>query len=299
MIHKTGWYAGMVLLLAVLLVACGTSGNGGSAATGAQATQTEQAASANGQQAKGEKQELRIGFAPGPYSDQFRQGVQPLLEQKGYRVTVVEFSDWVQPNFALANQDIDANVYQHTIYLQGFNAQHQLDLTGVVQVPTAQMGIYSRKHQSLADVQPKSTVVIPNDPANQARALVLLEQAGWLELKKGVDPVRVSEKDVEKNLLPIKLEVLEAAQAPRALEDADFAVITGNYAIDAGIKLTEALLLEKPIDEHILVVAVRAENKEQPFVQEIIAAYQSPEFKQYILDDEEYRLYALPDYFEE
>ncbi|WP_206514591.1 MetQ/NlpA family ABC transporter substrate-binding protein [Brevibacillus marinus] len=297
--RKKWWHAEMVLLLSVLLVACGTSGNGGSASTGAQGAETQQSASASGQQAEGGNKELRVGFAPGPYSDQFRQGVQPVLEKKGYQVTVVEFSDWVQPNFALANQEIDANVYQHTIYLQGFNAQHHLDLTGVVQVPTAQMGIYSRKHQSLEEVQPGFTVVIPNDPANQARALVLLQQAGWLELKKGVDPVRVSERDVEKNLKQIKLEALEAAQAPRALEDADYAVITGNYAVAAGIKLTEALLLEKPIDDHMLVVAVQTENKDQPFVQDIIAAYQSPEFKKFILDDEEYRLYALPDYIQE
>ncbi|MBX6394357.1 MAG: hypothetical protein IRY98_01350 [Alicyclobacillaceae bacterium] len=277
------WGATVVsLMVAALLAACGTAG-GSSGPAGAP-------------DGGGGKKEIRVGFAPGPYADQFRKGIQPYLEKKGYSVKIVEFSDWVQPNFALANKSIDANVFQNTIYLQGFDQQHHLDLTGVVQVPTAPMGIYSRKHRSLDEVKPGAAVVIPNDPANQARALLLLQQAGWLELKKDVDPVRVSEKDVALNIKQVKLEALEAAQAPRALADADFSVINGNYAISAGIKLTEALLLEKPLDVHINLVVVRTEEKDKPFVKDLVEAYHSPEFKQVILTDPEFAGYALPAY---
>ncbi|MDI3257097.1 MAG: MetQ/NlpA family ABC transporter substrate-binding protein [Kyrpidia sp.] len=281
--HRRTWGTTVVsLVFAAFLAACGNAG-GQSAPSGAPV-------------GEGGKKEIRVGFSPGPYADQFRKGIQPYLEKKGYTIRIMEFSDWIQPNFALANKSIDANVYQHTIYLQGFNQQHHLDLTGVVQVPTAPMGIYSKKHHSLDEVKPGSTVVIPNDPANQARALVLLQQAGWLELKKDADPIRVSEKDVVRNIKQVKLEALEAAQAPRALADADYSVITGNYAISAGIKLTEALLLEKPLDVHILVVAVRTEDKDKPFVKDIVEAYHSPEFKQFILTDPEFAGYALPAY---
>ncbi|MDI3257090.1 MAG: MetQ/NlpA family ABC transporter substrate-binding protein [Kyrpidia sp.] len=274
---KKNWIrlASTFLTTAALLIACSSQGTSPSSGNQPQ-------------------KEIRIGFNPGPYTDLFRKGVQPYLEQKGYTVKILEFSDWVQPNFALANQSIDANVYQHTIYLENFNKQHHLNLIGVVHVPTAPMGIYSSKHRSLNEVKDGMTVSIPNDPTNQARALLLLQKAGWVSVKKNVDPIRVSEHDVEENPKHLKLLPMEAAQLPRSKEDVDYAVITGNFAISSGLKLTDALLLEDMLEAHLNVVAVRSEDRDKPFAKDLVDAYRSSNLKKVLQTDPQFAGYALP-----
>ena len=120
---------------------------------------------------------------------------------------------------------------------------------------------------------------MPNDPTNQARALALLDKFGWIKLKSGFDPIRVSEKDVELNIRKIKLLPLEAAQLPRSLDDTDYSFVNGNFAIASGLKLTEALALEDTHDHYQNLVAVRAEDKDKQFVRDIADAYRSREFK--------------------
>lgn len=226
-----------------------------------------------------EKKELVFGATAGPYSDQIKLGIKPILEKKGYKVKIVEFNDYVQPNLALAQGALDANAFQHVIYLDKFKKEHKLNLSEVVKVPTAPIAIYSKKHRSLNEVKEGATVALPNDPTNQARALALLDKFGWIKLKAGVDPIRVSEKDVEVNIKKIKLLPLEAAQLPRSLDDTDYSFVNGNFAIASGLNLTEALALEDTQDQYQNLVAVRTEDKDKQFVRDIEDAYHSKEFK--------------------
>jgi D-methionine transport system substrate-binding protein len=224
------------------------------------------------------KKDLVIGATAGPYADQVKLGIKPLLEAKGYKVKVVEFNDYIQPNFALAQGDLDANAFQHVVYLTKFASENKLALTELIKVPTAPIAVYSRKHKSLTEVKEGSTVALPNDPTNAARALVVLEQIGWLKLREGYDPIRASEKDVAVNIKKIRLIPLEAAQLPRSLDDTDFSFVNGNFALASGLKLTEALALEKTSPTYQNLVAVRTADKDAPWVKDIADAYRSREF---------------------
>lgn len=225
-----------------------------------------------------EPNELVIGTSAGPYADQVKYGIKPILERQGYKVKVVEFSDYIQPNFALAEGSLDANVFQHSVYLKKFAADHKLALSELVTIPTAPIAIYSRRHRSLDEARAGSTVALPNDPTNQARALVMLEQLGWIRLRPDTDPVKASERDVAANLRGIRLLPLEAAQLPRALQDADYAFVNGNYALASGLKLTDALRTEAISRNYVNLVAVRSGDRDKSFARDLAAAYRSREF---------------------
>lgn len=235
---------------------------------------------------------LVIGATAGPYADQLRQGIAGILSKQGYKVKVVEFHDYVQPNLALAEGSLDANVFQNRVYLRRFAQDHKLDLAAVVPVPTVPMAVYSRKHKSLDAVRAGHTVAVPNDPTNQARALAILGRIGWITLKPGTDPLRVSERDIERNAKGIRIQPLEAAQLPRALDDADYVFVNGNYAIASGLKLGDAVKIEDDIETYMIYVTVRTADRDRPFVRDLVAAYRSPEFDRLI--DERFRDYVKP-----
>jgi len=251
------------------------------------------AAVATNAQAKDPK-EIVIGTSAGPYADQVRLGIKPILEKQGYKVRIVEFNDYIQPNFALAEGALDANVFQHVTYLNSFAAQHKLALAELVKVPTAPIAIYSRRHKSLGNVKSGASVALPNDPTNQARALVMLEQLGWIKLRPGVDPIRASERDVATNIKGIKLLPLESAQLPRSLQDADYAFVNGNYALASGLKLRDALRTEKISPAYANLVAVRAVDRDKPFARDLAAAYKSRAFLD--ITNKHFADYAKTDY---
>ena len=238
--------------------------------------------------------ELVIGTSAGPYADQIRYGIKPILEKQGYKVKLVEFNDYIQPNFALAEGALDANVFQHIIYLTRFAEQHKLPLSELIKIPTAPIAIYSHKHKSLNEVKAGTTVALPNDPTNQARALVMLDQIGWVKLKPGIDPIKASEKDIAQNLKGIKLLPLEAAQLPRSLQDADYAFVNGNFALASGLKLKDALRTETISPSYANLVAVRTADKDKQFAKDIAAAYRSREFL--AVTNQRFADYAKTDY---
>ena len=125
-----------------------------------------------------ESKEIKFGATAGPYSDMLTKAIIPGLEEKGYTVEITEFSDYIQPNNALDNGDIDANLFQHTIYLEDFAKQNNMDLTALITVPTAPMGIYSNSYKSLDEIKDGSTIAIPNDPTNAARAFNTFQDEG-------------------------------------------------------------------------------------------------------------------------
>ncbi|MEH2543568.1 YaeC family lipoprotein [Bradyrhizobium sp. AZCC 2262] len=165
---------------------------------------------------------------PGPYIDEFKAGVAPELQKKGYRIRYVEFSTGLEANNAVFKNEIDANVMQHTIFLNSYNERQQTDLVGIVHVPTPPMGLYSKKHPPGTAIKHGSTVAVPNDPVNLQRSLWILRDLGLIEIRDS-KPIDVSELDVIKNPGNIKIVPLEAAQAPRALDDVDFAAIPGKF----------------------------------------------------------------------
>ena len=238
--------------------------------------------------------EITIGTSAGPYADQIKLGIKPILEKQGYKVKLVEFNDYIQPNFALAEGSLDANVFQHIVYLKKFALEHKLALTDLITIPTAPIAIYSKKHKSLDEVKEGTTVGLPNDPTNQARALVLLDQLGWIKLRASFDPVRASEKDIAVNTKKIKLLPLEAAQLPRSLGDTDYSFINGNYALASGLKLTEALVAEKISPNYINLVAIRTADKDKQFAKDLAAAYRSREFLD--ITNKHFAGYSKPDY---
>src|SRR5450830_1716041 len=156
--------------------------------------------------------DLSAGFMPGPYRDAFSKGIEPLLKKQGYNIRYVEFSQGVQPNDAVERGQIDANIFQHTLYLESTNKSQGFDLVPIVNVPTPPMGLYSARHKSLAAVPNGATVTLPADPVNAARALNILAGLGWVQLKPGVNPTSVSERDVVANPKQLKLVPLDAAQ---------------------------------------------------------------------------------------
>jgi D-methionine transport system substrate-binding protein len=224
------------------------------------------------------KKEIVFGATAGPYSDQIKLGIKPILEKQGYTVKIVEFNDYIQPNFALAQGALDANAFQHVVYLKNFAARNKLELSELVKVPTAPIAIYSKKYKSVDAAPDGVSVAVPNDPTNQARALVVLQDLGWVTLRQGYDPLQVSEKDVAVNVKKIKLIPLEAAQLPRSLDDTDYSFVNGNFALASGLKLTAALALEKTTPTYQNLVAVRTADIDKPFVKDIAAAYASREF---------------------
>ncbi len=237
---------------------------------------------------------LRLGATSGPYTDQLRYGIVPVLEKQGYKVKIVEFSDYVRPNMALADGDIDANLFQHETYLKRFAQDHQLKLSEVIKVPTAPIGIYSKRHKSLAEVRPGATVALPNDATNMARALGVLQEIGWIKINEQANPTRVSERDITSNIKQIKLVALEAAQMPRALEDVDFAFVNGAFAIASGLKLTQALHLASVPDPFLMVLAVRTSDLDKPFVKDLREAFQSAAYRKTL--DERFEGYVRPAY---
>lgn len=226
------------------------------------------------------KPEIVFGTTVGDFGDMVKVAVKPQLEKMGYKVKLVEFSDYIRPNQALANGDIDINIFQHKPYLDDFKKQHNLDLVEVFQVPTAPLGIYAGKLTALDQVKDGSSLAAPNDPSNFARALVMLNELGWIKLKDNIDPLTASKADIAENLKNIKLVELEAAQLPRSRSDVDFAVVNGNYATSSGMKLTDALFQE-PSFAYVNWSAVRTADKDAKWVKDVTNAYNSDEFKKY------------------
>lgn len=247
-----------------------------------------------------EPRKLRFGVAPGPYADLVNKGIKPGLEKLGYKVELVQFQDWVQPNLALANGEIETNVFQHRLYLEKFSADHGgLKLSPVIRIPTAGLGIYSKKITSISQLKAGDELTLPLDPTNLARTLRFLQAVGLVKLKGEVDPTKATERDIAENPRGIKFVPVEAAQLPRTLESATVAVISGNYAIASGLKLSEALELEK-LDEDIkIVVAVRTEDLGKPWVKDVEKVVQSPVFRDAVENPAApFRSFQKPDWYQ-
>lgn len=241
---------------------------------------TDTETQSSGDSTANDKTTIVIGTTEGDFADMVRNQVKADLEAQGYTVELKTFTDYVRPNLALADGDLDINVFQHKPYLDTFKTENNLDLVEVFQVPTAPLGIYTGKKTSLEQAYDGMSVSAPNDPSNFARALVMMDDLGWITLKDNIDPLTASKADIASNPMNINIVELEAAQLPRARDEVDFAVINGNYATDAGIKLTDALYQETSF-AYVNWSAIKTADKDAKWVKDVTNAYNSDSFKQY------------------
>jgi D-methionine transport system substrate-binding protein len=227
---------------------------------------------------------LKIGVCAGPYGDMFTEAIKPSLEEKGYTIEIVEFSDYVQPNKALAAGEIDLNLFQHSTYLTNFAKENGLDLTFIKEVPTAAMGIFSEKYKSINNIEDGATVAIPNDATNLSRAIRVLAQTNIITIDPAVDPKTATQNTLSSNPKNLQFVEIEAPQLPRSLDSVGIAVINGNYALSSGLKLSDALYNEKLSEGYINGVAVRTEDKDSDFAKDVITVIESDAFKKVIED---------------
>lgn len=237
---------------------------------------------------------IKIGATSGPYADMSKKAIKPLLEKKGYKVEVVEFSDYIRPNQALNNGEIDVNVFQHKVYMNKFAKEHNMDLTALIQVPTAPMGIYSDKVKSFDELTGEIEYTLPNDPSNAARAYVLLSKAGVIKIKDDIDVLKVTKNDVVENPKNIKFTDLEAGQLARSLSSTTIAAVPGNFALAAKFDLTKALILEKMNDNNRNNVVVKTDKKDTQLAKDLVEVVKSKEFDEII--DKDFKGFDKPDY---
>lgn len=228
--------------------------------------------------------EIKIGATAGPHAEVVEAVAQEAKKQ-GINIKLVEFSDYITPDKALADGDIQLNSYQHEPFLQNFNKQNGADLVPIGKTILMRMGIYSNKIHDVKDLPDGATVAIPNDPTNGGRALALLAKAGWIKLKDGVG-YKATVSDITENPKHIKIQELEAAQLPRSLDDVDAAAITMNYVMSAGLDVQKQGIFLEPKNEPlaVMVLAARAQDKDNPTYLKIAALYHSEAVKKFIAD---------------
>lgn len=266
---------GVFAAAALGLAACGTGGKG------------ESSSEAAGSGSEGEKTLITVGASSTPHAEILEQ-VKGDLAEKGFELDVKVFDDYVLPNTALNDGDLDANFFQHLPYLENFNKEHGIDLVSVGGIHFEPLGIYPGKSTSLDAIAKGGKVAIPNDATNGARALLLLEAAGLIKLKEGAD-ITSTPKDIVENPKDLEIVELDAAQVARAVQDVDVAVINANYALEAGFDVEkDALQIEDKDSEaaqtYANIIAVKPENKDSEAIKELLAALQSEKVKTFIND---------------
>ena len=277
--------------LALSLAACGSSASTDSVAASSEAASTEStAASSEAAESTAETSELagttlKVAASPTPHAEILNVAKEVLAEQ-GIDLEVVEFSDYVQPNLVTESGEVDANYFQHTPYLDSFNEENGTHLVSVGAVHYEPFGIYPGKSDDLANIADGATIAVPNDTTNEARALQLLAAQGLITVRDGAG-LTATVNDITDNPHNLQIKEIEAAQLPRTVQDVDFAVINGNYAMEAGFSAgKDALATEDASSEaaqtyaNVLVVKEGREN--DPAIQALYAALTSDKVKDYI-----------------
>lgn len=224
---------------------------------------------------------LKVGATPVPHEELLNL-IKEDLKKEGITLEIVEFNDYVTPNLALFDGEIDANFFQHKPYLEDFCKEHALNLVSLGGVHVEPLGLYAEKFKDAKDLPKGAQIAIPNDASNGGRALILLHQKGLLVLK---DPENLlsTKEDILENPKEFKIIELEAAQIPRSLEDVDAAIINGNYALEAGFNpMEDALLLEGAESPYVNIVAVKEERKKDKDLLTLLNLLQGEKVQKYI-----------------
>lgn len=230
---------------------------------------------------------ITVGASPTPHAE-ILNAVKDELAQAGYTLEIKEYNDYILPNTALQDGELDANYFQHITYLNDFNEENGTDLVAVADIHFEPFGLYSEKVTNVADLPDGATVAVPNDTTNEARALLLLEQEGLIKLKDGAG-ISATVVDIEENPKNLQIQEVEAAQVPRTLAEVDLAAINGNYALNAGLDVADAIATESSAGEaaqaYANVLAVKAGNENTPKTEALKDALLSPTVAQFIADN--------------
>lgn len=225
--------------------------------------------------------ELKVGATPVPHAELLNL-VKEDLKTEGVDLKVVEFTDYVTPNLALAEGELDANFFQHFPYLEKFSNERGLNLISAGKIHVEPLGVFSQKIKDIKELPNKATIAIPSDPSNGGRALILLHNNGIIKLN---DPTNlyVTEFDIVENPKKLRFKPIEAAQLPRVLPDVEAAVINGNYALEAGFSPVEdSLLLEGAESPYANIIAVKSGDESKEDIQKLLKALQSKKVSDYI-----------------
>ncbi|MBF9314570.1 metal ABC transporter substrate-binding protein [Bifidobacteriaceae bacterium NR002] len=229
---------------------------------------------------------VTVAASPTPHAEILNKVVKPILQKEGYKLVVKEFTDYVQPNTATEEGEVDANYYQHLPYLDNFNKEKGTHLVSVGGIHFEPFGLYPGKTKTIKALADGATVAVPNDPTNEARALLLLQDAGLIKLKNPKD-INATVKDITSNPKNLKFKELEAATVPTAIKDVDLAAMNGNYAIQAGFNPTKDPLTSEKVGgiaaktyENIIVVKKGSEKLAK--IKALLKALKTSEVRDYI-----------------
>lgn len=258
------------IVAAVPLAACGGSGEpAGSAAGSAAETQT-----------------LTVGASPSPHAVILNDYAAPLLAEQGIELTVEEYTDYIQPNRDTTNGTLDANYFQHINYLNNYNEENGTDLVNAGRIHFEPMAVFPGRSTDIENVAEGATFGVPNDPTNEGRALLLLQELGLITLAEDAG-ITATPNDIVENPLSLEFSEQEAAALPRTVGDVDFAVINGNYAIDAGLELADAVAQENAEsevirDEYANVIVTTPDLAEDERILALVGVLQTEDFKAYL-----------------
>lgn len=260
-----------ISLVASLAVGCGKAGD----------------SSSSGDDSATEKKEdttIKVGASVTPHAEILKE-IEGQLKETGYTLEIVEYNDYVLPNTALEDGDLDANYFQHLPYLENFNEENKTHLVSAASVHFEPFGIYAGKTASLDDLKEGASVAVPNDTTNEARALLLLEAEGLIKLKEDAG-ITATKLDIIENPLNLEIKELEAAQAAKAIQDVDIACINGNYAAQAGLNVSDALAVEASdslaAKTYANIIAVKEGNEDSAKTKALVDAILSSSVKDFI-----------------
>ncbi|MDO4499177.1 MAG: MetQ/NlpA family ABC transporter substrate-binding protein [Coriobacteriaceae bacterium] len=245
------------------------------------------ACGASQEASSGDDKVITVGATPTPHAEVLENAVAPILEEQGYDLQVTVFEDYVQPNTAVESGELDANYFQHINYLDAFNEENGTSLVNAGYVHYEPFGLYAGKSSDLENIADGAKIAVPNDTTNEARALLLLQQEGLITLADGAG-VTATTKDIVDNPKNLEIVELEAAQVSHSLQDVDFGIINGNYALEAGLSVADALAVESAegvaAEQYGNIIAVADGNQDSEKIKALVAACQSDEVAKYIED---------------
>ena len=268
MLTRKNFLAGSAALIASsVLAACGNSGSTSSSAS--------------------ETKTLTVAASPSPHAEILNNFAAPKLKDQNIDLEVKEYTDYIIPNQVTSSGEVDANYFQHINYLNNYNKENGTDLVGVAAIHYEPFGIYAGKSSDLKNIADGAQIAVPNDPTNEGRAFLLLQQEGLVTLK---DPenLEATPVDVAENPHSLNFVEVEAAAVPRQLQDVDFAVINGNYAIEAGLHVSDAVAVEAAdgtaVEQYANYIVTTPDKQDDERIKALVEVLTSDDFKQYLSD---------------
>ena len=263
---------GLAALAATTLAACGNASSSSSSSAASDSAQS---------------QTLTVAASPSPHAEILNNFAAPKLKEQGIDLQTKEYTDYIIPNQVTSSGEVDANYFQHINYLNNYNEENGTDLVGVAAIHYEPFGIYAGKSSDLANIADGAQIAVPNDPTNEGRALLLLQQENLITLKDP-DNLEATPVDIAENPHNLQFVEVEAAAVPRQLQDVDFAVINGNYAIEAGFHVKDAVAVEskdgKAVEQYANYIVTTPEKKGDDRIAALVSVLTSDDFKKYLSD---------------